>query len=231
MTNTAHFFDVEDAVKYGVDEAVFLANIKHWCFVNKANEKNIFDGRAWTYNSKKAFAKIFPYWTEKQIKRIINKLIKAGAIIKANHNKNPYDRTLWYAPNDESSIGDDGPKDWTKRTNVLGERVQPIPDNKPDNKPDIVNAAAQKQKNIDDFVITEPLRKWGEKEGYDIELHYEHFKDSVRCQLRKPYKDLEAAYRKCVREDWGGLRKQKQFDPKKKRDEERRKYYGPDFGF
>ena len=55
-----HHFDVELAVKYGVTEAVLLNHFEYWIELNKANGKNLFDGRYWTFNSMKAFSEIFP---------------------------------------------------------------------------------------------------------------------------------------------------------------------------
>ena len=46
-------------------------------------------------------AKIFPYYSEAQIKRIINSLVKKGVIIKECFNRHLYDRTTWYAFKDE----------------------------------------------------------------------------------------------------------------------------------
>lgn len=57
-------FDVNDAVKYGLHEAVFL---KYW------------------KNSDKRLQDIFPFWSYRQIRRIINKLKKKG-IISINYD-------------------------------------------------------------------------------------------------------------------------------------------------
>lgn len=90
-------FNAKVAEKYGVEEAVLLHNLYWWISKNKANNKHIYDGRVWTYNSRKAFAELFPFWTEKQLRRICNSLEKNGAIIVGNYNKSPMDRTMWYA--------------------------------------------------------------------------------------------------------------------------------------
>lgn len=92
-----HGFDVEVAKSYGVNSAVILYNIYFWVEKNKANETHYYDGNYWTYNSNKAFSKIFPYFTEKQIFTAINNLISNGIIIKGNYSENKYDRTSWYA--------------------------------------------------------------------------------------------------------------------------------------
>lgn len=143
----AHTFDTETACKYGILEAILLNNLYFWIQKNRANEKNFFDGRYWTYNSVKAFTEIFPYATAKQIRTALKKLIDNGLIITGNYNKSPYDRTLWYALTDKGfaeaehkefteNKGEDGsstilPKgemDCKSEGNVNACEGQPIPD-------------------------------------------------------------------------------------------------------
>ena len=90
-------FNSEIAIKYGVDGAIMIENLHFWISKNKANEKHFYDGRYWTYNSLKAFEKLFPFWSSRQIERILRNLINQGAIVTGNYNKIPYDRTKWYA--------------------------------------------------------------------------------------------------------------------------------------
>jgi hypothetical protein len=97
MNNTFYGFSVEYAIQYGLDEAIMIQNLQFWIMKNKANNKHFYDGRTWTYNSLEAFQALFPFWTAKQIRRIIDSLIQKGIIIKGNYNKTPYDRTSWYA--------------------------------------------------------------------------------------------------------------------------------------
>ena len=92
-----HHFDVKLAQKYGVIEAILLNHFEFWIQQNEANERNFYNGRYWTYNSLKAFCEIFPYLSEKQIRRALNKLQEEGILLVGNFNQNPYDRTLWYS--------------------------------------------------------------------------------------------------------------------------------------
>ena len=91
-----HSFDVEVAKQVGVNAAILYRNIQFWCAKNKANDMHFHDGYYWTYNSKKAFAELFPYFTERQVEYALNKLIEAGYIKTGNYNKSPFDKTLWY---------------------------------------------------------------------------------------------------------------------------------------
>lgn len=94
---TIHIFDTDVAVKYGVNAAVLLQNIGYWIKQNEANGTNYFDGKYWTYNSRRAYRELFPYMSERQINTAFQKLIDDGLIVTGNYNKLAYDRTLWYA--------------------------------------------------------------------------------------------------------------------------------------
>lgn len=144
-------FNGEIAQEYGVEEAVFLHNLYWWIRKNEANGRHCYDGRSWTYNSTKAFAKLFPFWTEKQIRRIVKKLENRGVLYVGNYNEKGFDRTQWYAL-DESifqmygtggscaqtgkCICPNGQMEVTKREDASAQTGRPIPDSKPDNKPD-----------------------------------------------------------------------------------------------
>ena len=94
-----HSFDPQVAIQVGLNAAVIYQNLNFWIEKNEANGHNLKDGRYWTYNSIAAFAKLFPYLTEKQIRTAIDKLLTAGLILKGNYSHDRYDRTAWYALN------------------------------------------------------------------------------------------------------------------------------------
>lgn len=122
-----HHFNTEDAVRYGIGEAIILYNIRFWIEKNKANNKHFHDGEYWTYNSTKAFSDLFPYFTENQIRRLLESLIKQGVIKIGNYNTSSYDRTRWFCVSSQVHLAD--------LSNGLGEIHQPIPDNfKPNSK-------------------------------------------------------------------------------------------------
>ena len=134
-----HHFDVELAQKYGVAEAILLNHFEYWIELNRSNEKNFYDGRYWTFNSMKAFSKIFPYMTEKKIRNALKHLQDEGLIVTGNYNKLAYDRTLWYAFSDlAESILPKGQMEDPEMANGYFQKVEPIPDNKPDNDTDRV---------------------------------------------------------------------------------------------
>lgn len=111
-----HGFDVEIASLIGLDEAIMLNSIDFWIRKNRANGRHENEGKFWMYNSAEAFTELFPYWTAKQIRRILDSLIKKAIVIKGQFGGS--DRTLWFAISDTcKSILPNGQMDFhiTKR--------------------------------------------------------------------------------------------------------------------
>ncbi|MCP3924518.1 MAG: hypothetical protein GY714_18245 [Desulfobacterales bacterium] len=131
-----HSFNVEIAKIYGVDGAIIVENLYFWIAKNRANEKHYHDGQYWTYNSVNAFTVLFPYWSYKQIRRILDNLIKKGAINTGNYNKVGYDKTKWYGLSQHifdvyhlgTSICPNGHTDSPKRAHPITQKGKPIPD-------------------------------------------------------------------------------------------------------
>lgn len=127
-----HSFDIRIAKDYGINAAVLLNNMYFWIEKNRANNTNYYDGYYWTFNSKKAFAELFPYLNERQIDYALKKLIDGGIIITGNYNKMAYDRTLWYAITKKGyCILQNCEMEETKMQNGNTDIVQPIPNNNP----------------------------------------------------------------------------------------------------
>lgn len=150
-----HMFDPQIAKEYGVNAAIIFQNLAYWIEHNRANGTNFHDGRYWTYNSVRAFAELFPYLTEKQIRGALKKLEDGGMILVGNYNKSAYDRTRWYALSEKGlSIFTKRQMNFAESENENSHEVEPIPDINTDintsNKPDI---GAPKK---------EPRHKYGE---------------------------------------------------------------------
>jgi Fe2+ or Zn2+ uptake regulation protein len=151
MKQTTHSFTIEDAKKYGVECAVILYNFRFWLDKNRANQKNIHDGRVWTYNSAEAFTELFPYLSKSQVYRRLKSLEEEGAILTGNYNAHKYDQTRWYSVNEsEYSISENQNDHVTKLKSGSNQSVTPIPDNKPDSKPDIYSDHPFKSKMQND---------------------------------------------------------------------------------
>lgn len=138
---TVYQFDTQVACEYGLNEAIFLWNLQFWIRVNKANKINFHDERTWSFNSIAAYEELFPFFSLKQIRCLIDRLVDANILIKGNYNKSAYDRTSWLAFVNEEKwcpnvkcICPLGQMGSDKRANGLGKKGEPIPDSKPDKK-------------------------------------------------------------------------------------------------
>lgn len=136
-----HSFDTDEAIKHGVDKAIILSNIRFWLEKNKANQKHLHDDYCWTYNSSKAFAELFPYFSSSKIQRLLKELENDGIILTGNYNKSAYDRTKWFSM-PEFCINKNQSIHSANLTNGLDGIGEPIPDSKPDDKPDSNNNSA-----------------------------------------------------------------------------------------
>lgn len=125
---SAHLFDSDVAMKVGVNAAVIYQNIVFWCEKNAANGKHVHDGRAWTYNSVRAFSELFRYLTADQIRRAIERLEAEGFIATGNFNEDPRDRTKWFCDLRQPHLA--------TMPETFGVDAEALPDSKPDSKPD-----------------------------------------------------------------------------------------------
>lgn len=101
-----HSFDVHIATEYkSVEIAILVWHFHYWIAFNKRLGKNQIEGRTWTYQTIKQIAAAFPYWSIFQIERLLKKSVDLKILKKANFNKSPYDRTVWYAFENEEKFG------------------------------------------------------------------------------------------------------------------------------
>lgn len=134
MSYTTHSFNINHAEKFGVREAVLMSHLAFWIKKNKASNKHFHDGRYWTHNSAKAFAELFPYMSNHQIRRALDKLVDEGVLVKGNFNSSAYDRTLWLAFTDAWAC-EVGLIDLADLPNENGEVATSVTDRNTDNPP------------------------------------------------------------------------------------------------
>lgn len=130
-----HHFDIEDAMKYGVEKAVVLSNIRFWLNNNKNKDLTTVkhNGYYWMYNTAKDMSNVLPYFTQSKVQRLLKQLEDDGVLIVGNYNKVKYDRTKWYTLSeftyDENCITQ------TSELNNGNEQIeQPIQDSKTNTK-------------------------------------------------------------------------------------------------
>lgn len=87
--------------EYGYDAAVLLQNFAYWVYRNKVTDKNFHDGRYWTYSTLEHLSDKYCISSLSKAWRSITKLVKKNILIKSRNNKVKYDRTCWYAFQDE----------------------------------------------------------------------------------------------------------------------------------
>jgi hypothetical protein len=175
-------FNSEIAKLYGVDEAVFIHNLYWWIAKNEANGRHFYDGKNWTYNSMEAFTILFPFWTVRQVRRIINKLETNGIIYIGNYNQRGFDRTQWYALDQTvTSIYSNGQMQVTKRSNASDQTVTPIPDSKP-----YINTDSKLKENTKEI-----FSEYTENADLIIALSdYEQMRKSIKSPLTDKAKKL-----------------------------------------
>lgn len=142
-TSLHHAFDPYIAQEYGLHESILIHHFQYWIQLNSETNKNFHDGRYWTYQTLENIAAHFPYFSRDQVNRTIRSLVDQKIIIKGNYNKTQFDRTVWYAfENQEDFIktkkclrnGENAKSDMAKSPNPNVEIATPIPDTKTNDK-------------------------------------------------------------------------------------------------
>ncbi len=133
-----HSFDIHIATEYkSVDIAILAWHFHYWIMKNKRLGKNHHDGHTWTYQTNLEIASAFPYWSIYQIERLIKKAVELKILIKGNYNKSQFDRTVWYAFENEEKFGISRFHEMESAESGNGTReiAEPIPDTLPNTLP------------------------------------------------------------------------------------------------
>ena len=94
-----HSFNVKVAEEFGIEKAILLENFYFWIIKNRANNKNLHNGRYYTYNTAEAFEKLFPYMKARRIAQLLREMEhEDGLLISGQFNN--YDRTKSYTLTD-----------------------------------------------------------------------------------------------------------------------------------
>ncbi len=148
-----HCFNAEIAEKYGVTEAILLQNIYYWVCRNKKDDRNLHDGRYWTYNSIASYIKMFPYLTEHKIRSAFKKLKDEGMIITANYNTSPFNKTIWYTTTEkaEAILNADTEKMSNRIDNIVKSNAEKTENGNGEfNKSSITNINTRYKRQIND---------------------------------------------------------------------------------
>jgi len=101
MPSLHHTFDTELAEEYSIEVSLLIHHFQFWISRNRNLKRNFYEGRTWTYETIKEIKAHFPYFSVKQIERLLKKVVDIGIIVKGNFNKKTYDQTVWYAFKEE----------------------------------------------------------------------------------------------------------------------------------
>lgn len=187
MTRNIVSFTMKLATKVGLENAAFLQDIAYWVDNNRSSNTNFVNGRYWSFSSQEELCKRHPYWTRKQVQRVIKNCKDNGWLLVGNFNHNPYDRTNWYTISSEieslvweNGNNENGTIECPKSDNVqLPEQGNDI------NEEEYITKNDNNNIPIEIFEITnlstpdnarqaqEAVRDWLQARGWLCELEYE----------------------------------------------------------
>lgn len=102
-----HNFNILIAQKYGTNEAIFINNLIHlnsYISFEDSDKYKFHNGRHWVNGTPEYFSLHLPYFKPRLIKNIIFNCIQKELLLKGNFNKNPLDKTNWYAISDKTTM-------------------------------------------------------------------------------------------------------------------------------
>ncbi|SOD81094.1 hypothetical protein [Spirosoma fluviale] len=107
-----HSFDVLDAERFGVEEAVVIHALKYWQSLNAVNSTHYYEGRTWVRMPVARMIKFFRYFKyPRKLARVLESLEKQGAVLASKKfNKYRTNQTKFYSLSDEITVPvyDDG---------------------------------------------------------------------------------------------------------------------------
>jgi hypothetical protein len=100
-----HQFDVDEAVAFGVPEAILLQSLRIWQAGNAANGTHYYQGRTWVRMPVHRMLPYFRYWkNQRAIYRVLKSLVSQKALLVDNFNVCRRNRTLFYSVADQGTV-------------------------------------------------------------------------------------------------------------------------------
>lgn len=100
-----HQFDVDEAVAYGIPEAILLQSLRIWQAGNAANGTHYYQDRTWVRMPVHRMLPYFPYWkNHRAIYRVLKSLVSQQALLVGNFNACRRNRTLFYSVADQNTV-------------------------------------------------------------------------------------------------------------------------------
>lgn len=93
----SHSFSVDVAKKHGVDVAIMLNHFAFWYIKNKSDNHQFFKNDYWVRMKASALREYFPYYSVRQLRYIIDRMIDFDLLKQDEFNQKKNDRTKWYS--------------------------------------------------------------------------------------------------------------------------------------
>ncbi len=114
-------------MEIGFNESLVLLQLEFLISISD----HVIDGQVWTYQSYQDLKdRYFPWWSIATISRTMKSLEEKGLIISGNFNRAGFDRTQWYALNEEGlrSLESIRLEDERQGGKPISQGEQPIPE-------------------------------------------------------------------------------------------------------
>jgi len=95
MSHT-HHFDIEDANRYGIEQAIFLNYFRVGLRENKAHNTHIYDNYVWVNYTEHALSILFPYLRIERVNQILQNMVENGLLKSGNYSKNNNQYSKWF---------------------------------------------------------------------------------------------------------------------------------------
>jgi len=96
MSHT-HHFDIEDANRYGIEQAIFLNYFRIGLRENKAHNVHIYDNYVWVNYTEHALSILFPYINIEKVNHILQSMVDNGLLKSGNYTKNNNQYSRWFS--------------------------------------------------------------------------------------------------------------------------------------
>lgn len=136
-TNNENFisYNPQLASKLGnITDSLVLQLIKNWTYSNASNDRNLKEGRYWTFNTIDEWhKKYFPTLSKRTVQDSFRRLEKTGYINTSHYNTHRFDRTKWYTINTNKIAEFIDPRDkvWQK---IMKAQIEQNPEKMHDSK-------------------------------------------------------------------------------------------------
>ena len=169
---TAPRLSPELAGEIGLPESILLLQIEFWISISD----HYIEGNWWTYQSIRDIKRLFIFWSLETINRTIKSLVRQELIKVANHNKEKYDKTRWFAICESglvklqsiTTLGNPSQNETplSKDETTLSHNETTIPETTPENTSEITTSSIKQ--------FTEELRSRYPDLDFDTELEKFH---------------------------------------------------------